>query len=66
MKEPEFKPWLIKEIVSEGSLVMKCSFCLDTKVKKVFTDGCTDFQIWTLTRHASSDRICRFSPNWKK
>ena len=35
--------------------VMKCSFCLDIKAKNVFTEGCTDFQRSTLTRHASSD-----------
>ena len=34
-------------------------FCLDIKVKNVFTEGCTDFQRSTLTRHASLDAHCR-------
>ena len=66
MKEPELKLWLVKEVASEGSLVMKSLFCLNTKAKKLFTKGCADFKRWTLTKHASSDRHCRFSPKWKK
>jgi hypothetical protein len=56
LQDREFKDWLYKETDQNKNIkCMKCIVCTETKMKNIFTSGCTDYQRSTLTRHCISD-----------